>query len=111
MMSLESFVEKLAAMKFAVDVPEALIVNANRQHYKDMTVTEFRGLLDAVKSLEHLGREVQKVQDGKESRALPRTATEAVAQLEKLPKRTAETNRGLSRIEEKWLGLKSTRAA
>jgi hypothetical protein len=63
--------------------------------------------VDAVKSLEHLGREVQKVQDGKESRRLADVAAEAVAQLDKLPKRSAETNRGLSRIEDKWVGFKS----
>jgi hypothetical protein len=107
MVSLEAFVEKLAAMKFAIDVPESLVVAANRMHFKDMTVDEFRGLLDAVKSLEHLGREVQKVQDGKESRMLADVAAEAVAQTEKLPKRKGETNRGLSLIEEKWLGAKS----
>jgi hypothetical protein len=107
MVSLEAFVEKLAAMKFAVDVPESLITQANREHYKDLTVAQFRGLIDAVKSLEHLGREVQKVQDGKESRLLADVAAEAVAQLANLPKRKAETNRGLSRIEEKWVGLKS----
>jgi hypothetical protein len=107
MMSLEAFVEKLAAMKFAVDVPESLILNANRVHFKDMSVEEFRGLVDAVKSLDHLGREVQKVQDGAQSRMLAEVAAEAVAQTEKLPKRTSETNRGLSRIEEKWLGFKS----
>jgi hypothetical protein len=107
MLSLEAFVEKLAAMKFSVDVPESMILDANRKHYKDMTVTEFRGLIDAVKSLEHLGREVQKVQDGNESRMLADVAQEAVAQLEKLPKRTTETNRGLSRVDEKWISLKS----
>jgi hypothetical protein len=107
MVSLESFVEKLAAMKFAIDVPESLVLAANRMHFKDMTVDEFRGLIDAVKSLEHLGREVQKVQDGKESRMLADVAAEAMAQTEKLPKRKAETNRGLSLIEEKWLGAKS----
>jgi hypothetical protein len=64
-----------------------------------------------VKSLEHLGREVQKVQDGKESRMLADVAAEAVAQTEKLPKRKAETNRGLSLIEEKWLGRSRSRAA
>jgi hypothetical protein len=58
--------------------------------------------------LDHLGREVQKVTDGKESRMLADVAAEAVAQTEKLPKRAAETNRGLSMIEEKWIGLKST---
>jgi hypothetical protein len=107
MMSLEAFVEKLAAMKFAVDVPESLVTTANRLHYKDMTVDDFRGLVDAVKSLDHLGREVQKVQDGNESRLLADVAAEAVAQTEKLPKRKSETNRGLSLIAEKWIGAKS----
>jgi hypothetical protein len=107
MLSLEAFVEKLAAMKFAVDVPESLVTAANRMHFKDMSVDEFRGLIDAVKSLDHLGREVQKVQDGQESRMLADVAAEAAAQTENLPKRKSETNRGLSLIAEKWLGAKS----
>jgi len=107
MASLEAFVEKLAAMKFSVDVPESMLTNAERMHYKDMSVEAFRGLVDAVKSLDHLGREVQKVTDGNESRLLADVAAEAVAQLEKLPQRTADTNRGLSRIEEKWINTKA----
>ena len=107
MEKLDAFVERLSAMKFAVDVPEALLNEANRKHFKDMTVEEFRGLVDAVKSIEHLGRTMQKVEDGATQRLLSDAADEAVTQTANLPKRAAETNRGLSAVAEKWLKLKS----
>ena len=104
--SLESFVEKLAAMKFSIEVPEDLIINANKMHYKDMTVEQFRGLIDAVKSIEKLGREVQKITDGDKQRDINEVALEATQQLENMPKKKADTNRGLSRISSKWVGAK-----
>ena len=105
--SLESFVEKLSAMKFAVDVPEWMLDATNRTHYKDLTVDQFRGMIDAIKSIEHLGRSTQKVMDGAENRLLADVALEAEKQLEALPQRKVDGNRGLSMIAKKWVGAKS----
>lgn len=38
------------------NIPEKLLNDANRTHYKSMTVEEFSGLVDTVKQIEHLGR-------------------------------------------------------
>lgn len=38
------------------DIPPELLDGAFRKSFKDMTVEEFRGLLDTVKQIEHLGR-------------------------------------------------------
>lgn len=105
--SLESFVEKLSAYKFAVDVPEWMLDAANRTHYKDLTVDQFRGMIDAIKSIEHLGRSTQKVMDGVENRLLADVVLEAEKQLEALPQRKVDGNRGLSMIAKKWVGAKA----
>lgn len=105
--SLDAFVEKLSAMKFNLDIPQSLLNEANRQHYKDMTVEEFRGLTDSIKAIEHLGRTMQKVTDGKEMRLLADVAKEAADKAALLPQRKSETNRGLSAMATKWMNTKS----
>ncbi len=72
-----------------------------------LTVDQFRELIDTVKTLDKLGRDVLKVRDGDTQRELSEVAAEAEAQTANLPKRDPETNRGLGRIEEAWVGLKS----
>ncbi len=38
------------------DIPDAVINEAFRKHYKDMSVEEMRGVVDTIKQIEHLGR-------------------------------------------------------
>src|SRR3569833_2459326 len=76
-------------------------------HYKDMPVEDFRGLVDAVKSIEHLGRLKTRLLDLQEMRELKELAAEAQAVTDKLPQREPESNRGLTGIEAKWLNVKS----
>ncbi|NYT44606.1 hypothetical protein H0A64_07170 [Alcaligenaceae bacterium] len=38
------------------DIAPWLAAEANREHYKNLTLEQFRGLVDAVKQIEHLGR-------------------------------------------------------
>ena len=105
--SLLTFVEQLSAQGLEPQVPEPLLNEARRQHFKNMTVEEFRGLVDAVKSLDHLGRNVQKVIDGKEARDIDELAAEAAEVMGALPQRGGESNRGLTRIDAALLKLKS----
>jgi hypothetical protein len=105
--SLLTFVEQLAAQGLEPQVPEGLLNDARRQHFKDMTVEEFRGLVDAVKSLDHLGRNVQKVADGEKARDIAELAAEAAEVMGTLPQRGNESNRGLTRIDATLLKLKS----
>jgi hypothetical protein len=43
------------------DIPAEIVNETTRQHYKNMTVDELRGLRDTIKQLEHLGRLKQKL--------------------------------------------------
>ncbi|AQW29130.1 hypothetical protein JK151_08845 [Ralstonia syzygii subsp. celebesensis] len=104
--ALLSFVERLAAQGLEPQVPDRLLDEARRLHYKDVTLEEFKGLVDAVKSLEHLGRLKDRLLDLQETRKLNELADEARASAAKLPQRPAETNRGLSRIQSAWLNVK-----
>lgn len=105
--ALTSFVERMAAQGYEPQIPEKLLNEAQRQHYKDMTVEEFKGLVDAVKSIDHLGRLKTTLLDGREAKNIDMLATEAKETMAELPQREAETNRGLNAIEAKWLGVKS----
>lgn len=50
------------------DVPPELLNEALRKSYKDMSVEEFRGLVDTVKQIEHLGRLKKKLLTAKDQR-------------------------------------------
>ena len=54
--SLAAFVAAQNEDNQPVSIDEALLTDARRQHYKDTSLEELRGLKDAVKHLEHLGR-------------------------------------------------------
>jgi len=105
--ALMVFVDRMAAQGYEPQIPEKLLNEATRMHYKDMPVEEFRGLLDAVKSIEHLGRLKTRLLDLKEMREVQALADEAKATTGELPQRSPESNRGLTTMEAKWLGVKS----
>lgn len=52
------------------DLPEYVTAEAYRIHYKNMTVEEFRGLVDSIKQIEHLGRLKKKLLTAKDEREL-----------------------------------------
>lgn len=52
------------------DIPQHILAEANRVHYKNLTVEEFRGLVDSVKQIEHLGRLKKKLLTAKDQREL-----------------------------------------
>ena len=54
--SLRAWVEAQREMGLEPVISDELIDDANRKSYKEMTVEEFRGLIDAVRNIEHLGR-------------------------------------------------------
>jgi len=105
--ALAAFVERMAGMGYEPQIPEKLLNELNRQHFKDMSVEEFRGLVDGIKSIEHLGRLKNRLLDLKEMREIGALADEAAATMAQLPQRDPESNRGLSRMEAKWMGVKS----
>jgi hypothetical protein len=91
-------------------VPDKLLDEAQRMPYREMSMEDFRGLLDSVKSIEHLGRLKNKLLDLKEQRDLDALVNEALTTLKDLPQREAAEPRnpgvggkGLDKVNAKYL--------
>jgi len=52
------------------DIAPWLMAEANREHYKNLTVEQFRGVVDAVKQIEHLARLKHRLLTSKDKREL-----------------------------------------
>lgn len=64
--NLQTWIESQIAAGYAPNVPPDILQSAAKTHYKEMTVEQFRGLVDTVKAIEHIGRERKMVMvDGK----------------------------------------------
>lgn len=62
-------------------VPQKLLDEAFRMSYKDMTLEDFRGLVDTVRNIEHLGRlkdKLLKIQDQREFKAVVTEGAESI---------------------------------
>lgn len=81
----------------------------SRKHYKDMTVEELRGLVDAVKHLEHLARLKKKLLTAKDEREFAQRIAEAVQSIEANANRTVEERATpsdvLGRAAQLWRGF------
>lgn len=64
------------------DVPPALVNEAFRTSYKNLTVEELRGLIDTVKQIEHLGRLKHKLLTARDQRAYEAVRDEIAASIE-----------------------------
>lgn len=60
----------------APSIPEDLLDEARRTHYRNLTVEELRGLRDTVKQIEHIGRLKNKLLLARDQRAFDAIATE-----------------------------------
>ncbi|SNR73835.1 hypothetical protein SAMN05192560_0785 [Methylobacillus rhizosphaerae] len=82
------------------DIPQELINEAFRTSYKNMTLEEFRGLVDSVKQIEHLGRLKHKLLTAADNRAYEAVRDEIAAGIsanatgKKADTRSATTNAG-----------------
>lgn len=54
--SLSQWIEKQSAMGLEPAIDENLTGDLGKRHYRDITVEELRGVYDAVRNIEHLGR-------------------------------------------------------
>jgi hypothetical protein len=113
--SLKQWVEAQREKGYEPAIDDRLLDEAQKVHYKDMSVEAFRGLIDAVKSIEHLGRLKQRLRDGQEMREFNAIVNEAVTNIGKLPqvdqpdvRNPGVGGRGLDKINAKWLNVKST---
>jgi hypothetical protein len=55
--NLEKWIESQAAAGYAPTVSPEMLATEYRKPYREMTVEEFRGMVDTIKSMEHMGRE------------------------------------------------------
>jgi hypothetical protein len=66
--SLREWIEKQRELGFEPVLPEDLIETIGRRSWKELTVEELRGVVDAVKNIAHLGRLKQKLLTAKKDR-------------------------------------------
>ncbi len=113
--SLQNWVEAQLKQGYQPAIPERLLEDAARTHYKDLLLEDFRGLSDAIHSIEHLGRLKQKLLDARKERDFNTAVDEALAQSASLPPRTIPTPRnpgesgsGLDKVQGYFLRAKSS---
>lgn len=68
--ALAQWVEDQELAGLEPDIPDYLIHEANRTHYKELSVEQFRGLVESVRQIEHLGRLKKKLLTAKDQRDL-----------------------------------------
>lgn len=66
--SLAEWVESQRAQDIEPLIDETLMAEANRVHYRDLSLDGFRGLVDAIRNIEHLGRLKKKLMLAKDQR-------------------------------------------
>lgn len=59
--ALSKWIGEQEDLGITVELPEKITAEAFRQSYKDMSIEEFRGLVDSIKQIEHLGRLKEKL--------------------------------------------------
>jgi len=79
---LAQWLDSQEEMGIEVDISPKLKNEALRQSYKELTVEEFRGLVDTIKQIEHLGRLKQRLLTQAEDRRFADIITEMVTGVE-----------------------------
>lgn len=80
--ALANWIEAQREAGFEPDIPDALKNEAFRKSFKDMTVEEFRGLVDTVRQIEHLGRLKNRLLTAADNRAFDAVKQEIVKSIE-----------------------------
>lgn len=75
--TLAEWAQKQDEMGLPADIPESLLLEANRKSIKDMTVEEVRGLRETIQQIEHLGRLKHKLLTAKDQREFALIVAEA----------------------------------
>ena len=83
-------------------IDQKLIDAANRTNYRNLPLEDFRGLVDSIRNIEHLGRLKKKLLTAKDNRELAEVVEEVRASIDENHNREAkvriETGRGVARI-------------
>lgn len=82
MVALAKWVEAQKEIGIDPDIPDAILAEANRTNYRNLTVEEFRGLVDTVKQIEHLGRLKKKLLTAKDGREFAAARDDMLASIE-----------------------------
>lgn len=110
--SLLAWAESQREQGFEPDIPEALLDEAARKSYKDMTVEELRGLRDTVKQIEHLARLKHKLLTAKDQREYETIRDEIAASIvEHAGDRVADTRTPTTNLGRVAQGLRRFFAA
>lgn len=89
--SLAEWIKKQQDLGFEPVIDDALLNEAMRTSYKNLTVEEFRGLVDAVRNIEHLGRLKHKLLTLQDQRAFAEIVADVGASIEANAKKTLPT--------------------
>jgi hypothetical protein len=90
--SLAKWLDAQRDAGFEPDIPEGIKDEAFLKSYKELTVEEFRGLVDSVKQIEHLGRLKKELLTAKDRREFEAVRDEITASIEEHAQdRTADT--------------------
>ena len=103
-LGLLAWVEDQKAKGIEPVISEELLVEANRKPYQDMTVEELRGLVDAVKNIEHLGRLKNKLLKAKDQREFDAVVDELFTSIADNAKRTLPDRVDVDTLAEKVAG-------
>jgi hypothetical protein len=110
--SLLDFVNEQADMGLPVDVPAALLNEANKKHYKDLTLTELRDIDTAVRQIEHQARLKNKLLASKRKREFNEAKADIIGAIEENHKRATEPLDLVPSLRKRLrAGLKSAMAA
>lgn len=110
--SLIDWVEAQQKMGFEPDIDAAMLETAAKVHYKELTMDEFRGVLDSIKEIEHTGRLKKKLllsKDRREFEAVRDELAQTIAQF--APDRVIDPRTPATRGEKFLEKIKSFGAA
>lgn len=80
--ALAKWIGEQEELGIEVELPEKIAAEAFRQSYKDLTIEEFRGLVDSVKQIEHLGRLKEKLLTAADNRRFADVVRELTMSIE-----------------------------
>lgn len=109
---LAGWIESQREQGIEPDIPEQLKNEAFRKSYKELTVEEFRGVVDTVKQIEHLGRLKNKLLTAKDKREFEAAKQEIATSIEaNAGNRTADSRTPTTNLGRKVQSLKRFRAS
>jgi hypothetical protein len=109
---LAAWIEGQKALGIEPDIPDYLLEDAQLTSYREMTVEQFRGLVDAVRQIEHFGRLKKKLLTAKDKREFDDIKARLIEGLVDNAKGREARPRTARNAKERWLqGIRNFGAA